>query len=35
MFFLNTHGENVFSFSSFDSLFFLGGGILYGNIFLI
>ena len=25
MFFLNTHDENVFSFSSFDSLFFLGG----------
>ena len=28
MFFLNTHGENVFSFSSFDSLFsFWGGGV--------
>ena len=34
MFFLNTHGENVFSFSSFDSLSSFWG-ILYGNIFLI
>ena len=33
MFFLNTHGENVFSFSSFDSLFSFWGYIAWKYLF--
>ena len=33
MFFFNTHGENVFSFSSFDSLFSFWGYIVWKYLF--